>query len=67
MPLLYAANVPCGIVKTVLEAIRDAANASPVSGMPPAAGGSVRLAPPRLDEHGAEIRRIGWDVFRRYL
>jgi hypothetical protein len=25
--------------------------------------GSVRLPPPRLDEHGAAIRAHGWDVF----
>jgi len=63
---LDAVHVPCGIVKSVLEAIRDAAHASPVIGMPPTAGGTVRLAPPLLDEHGQEIRRVGWDVFRRY-
>lgn len=67
MDKLAAAGVPCGIVKTVLEAIRDSAGASPVSGMPSSVGGTVRFAPPRLDQHGALIRQAGWDAFRRYV
>jgi len=50
-------------VKTILEALQDAANASPLTGMPSGVGGKVRFAPPRLDEHGELIRRIGWDAF----
>jgi len=61
--LLEAARVPCGVVKTVLEAIQDAADASPLTGMPSSVGGQVRFAPPRLDEHGELIRRRGWDAF----
>ena len=63
---LDAARVPCGIVKTVLEAIDEATGASPVTGMPAATGGRVRLPPPRLDEHGALIRGSGWSAFARY-
>jgi hypothetical protein len=32
-------------------------------GVAPSVPGSVRLPPPRLDEHGAEIRARGWDSF----
>jgi len=54
--------VPCGLVKGVLESLREV-EASPLTGVAPAATGSVRLPPPRLDEHGAEIRRLGWGAF----
>lgn len=64
--LLHAAHVPCGIVKSVREAIADATSASPLSGMPSAVGGTVRLPPPRLDEHGPAIRETKWGVFDRY-
>ena len=63
---LEAEGVPCGVVKSVLEAIADAGDASAVTGMPSSVGGRVRLPPPRLDEHGELIRLEGWDVFRRY-
>lgn len=59
---LERSGVPCGVVKTVLEAL-SAVDASPLTGIAPSVPGSVRLPPPRLDEHGAEIRRRGWDVF----
>jgi crotonobetainyl-CoA:carnitine CoA-transferase CaiB-like acyl-CoA transferase len=61
--LLEAARVPCGVVKSVLEAITDAGNASPLTGMPSSVGGRVRYVPPRLDEHGKLIRRMGWGAF----
>lgn len=64
--LLSAARVPCGLVKSVREAIADAANASPLTGMPSAVGGRVRYPPPRLDEHGRQIRETKWAVFDRY-
>lgn len=57
------AGVPCGIVKTVLEAVRETA-ATPVAGMPSPIGGTVRFVPPRLDEHAGLIRRHGWEAFR---
>ena len=63
---LDAARVPCGIVKTVQEAIADAPGASPLAGMPSAVGGLVRLPPPRLDEQGPAIRSQGWEAFLRY-
>jgi crotonobetainyl-CoA:carnitine CoA-transferase CaiB-like acyl-CoA transferase len=63
---LDAARVPCGIVKSVLEAIEDAAGASPLSGMPSSVGGRTRLQPPGLDEHGPLIRHSGWSAFARY-
>jgi crotonobetainyl-CoA:carnitine CoA-transferase CaiB-like acyl-CoA transferase len=60
---LDAAKVPCGVVKTVLEAIQDAGDVSPLTGMPSSVGGKVRLPPPRLDEHGELIRKQGWNAF----
>jgi crotonobetainyl-CoA:carnitine CoA-transferase CaiB-like acyl-CoA transferase len=60
--LLDHAGVPNGVVKTVLEALRDV-ECSPLTGVAPSAGGTVRRPPPRLDEHGALIRRAGWGAF----
>ena len=59
---LDRAGVPNGVVRTVVEALRDV-HGSALTGVPPAAPGAVRLAPPRLDEHGEAIRRRGWAVF----
>jgi hypothetical protein len=53
-------------VKTVLEALADAATASPLMGMPSSVGGEARIPPPMLDEHGAHVRAEGWEAFRRY-
>lgn len=61
---LEAARVPCGVVKPVLEALRDVA-ASPLTGVAPLAPASVRRAPPLLDEHGALVREWGWEAFSR--
>ena len=60
--LLSERGVPCGVVKSVLEAL-ESVTASPLSGIAPTIPGSVRLPPPRLNEHGDEIRRAGWRVF----
>ncbi|MEP6835058.1 MAG: CoA transferase [Gemmatimonas sp.] len=60
---LEAAGVPCGTVRGVLEALTEVA-ASPETGVGPATGGSVRLPPPRLDEHGALIRKLHWSAFK---
>jgi crotonobetainyl-CoA:carnitine CoA-transferase CaiB-like acyl-CoA transferase len=60
---LAAAGVPCGVVRSVRDALSDVP-ASAVTGVAPSIPGSVRLRPPRLDEHGAAIRRDGWGVFR---
>lgn len=61
---LDAVGVPCGVVKRVEEALRDT-EASPVTGVAPSVPGSVRLDPPRLDQHGDLVRRLGWAVFER--
>ena len=60
--LLDAATVPCGVVRSVLESLRDL-DCSAVTGVPPSVPGTVRLRPPSLDEHGAEIRARGWASF----
>lgn len=59
---LDSQGVPCGLVRTVSEVLA-AADASAVSGMPPSVAGSVRFPPPKLDEHGSQIRRLGWGAF----
>ena len=61
---LEGAGVPCGVVKPVLEALK-AVNASALTGVAPQSPGSVRLAPPKLDEHGALVRESGWGAFGR--
>lgn len=59
---LAEAGVPAGVVKTVLQAVKDAGGTWAM-GMPSSVGGNARREPPRLDEHGAAIRRSGWQVF----
>ena len=59
---LSGAGVPAGRVRSVLEALGDV-DASALSGVAPSVPGSVRMPPPRLDEHGAEIRANGWGAF----
>ncbi len=59
---LEAAGVPCGLVKSVREAL-DSGDASPVTGVRPSVPGSVRLRPPKLDEHGEAIRALRWRAF----
>ena len=61
---LDAVGVPCGPVQSVLEAMRDV-EASALTGVAPLAPGTVRLPPPRLDEHGAVVREKGWAAFVR--
>ena len=60
---LQSAGVPCGLVRTVAEALAFA-DASPLTGVPPSVPGSVRFPPPRLDEHGHSIRTLGWRAFQ---
>jgi len=62
MHALEAAGVPCGVVKPVLEALREV-EASPLSGVAPQLPGTVRRPPPRLDEHGTLLRAEGWQAF----
>ena len=61
---LDAAGVPCGLVRSVLEALADVA-VSPLSGVAPLAPSTVRRPPPMLDEHGALVRAHGWGAFTR--
>lgn len=60
--VLDRAGVPCGIVKTVFEALQSV-SASPLTGIAPSVPGIVRYPPPMLDEHGDEIRSKGWASF----
>jgi crotonobetainyl-CoA:carnitine CoA-transferase CaiB-like acyl-CoA transferase len=60
--VLDTAAVPNGVVKSVLEALR-AIDSSPLTGIAPSTGGTIRCPPPRLDEHGAEIRQLRWRTF----
>jgi len=60
---LQSAGVPCGLVRTVAEALA-VADASPLTGVPPSVPGSVRFPPPKLDEHGHSIRTLGWRAFQ---
>lgn len=60
---LAAAGVPAGQVRGVAEVVAEAGG-SPLTGMPPSVpGGTVRLPPPRLNEHGPAIRQAGWGAF----
>jgi crotonobetainyl-CoA:carnitine CoA-transferase CaiB-like acyl-CoA transferase len=59
---LQSLGVPCGLVKSVKEAL-EGTGASAITGIPPSVPGSVRFPPPRLDEHGDAIRRLGWGAF----
>ena len=61
---LDGAGVPNGLVKSVLEALREE-EASPLTGVGPSVPGSIRFPPPRLDEHGRLVRESGWDAFTR--
>ena len=58
------AGVPAGIVRSVSDVVVEAGG-SPLFGMPPSVPGSVRLPPPRLDEHGADVRTHGWRAANR--
>ena len=60
---LARAGVPNGVVRTVLEALRDA-GASPLTGVAPSVPGHVRFPPPTLGEHSDMIRRHAWGVFK---
>ena len=62
--VLQNAGVPCGVVKSVREAL-EVVPVSPLTGVEPARPAGVRRPPPRLDEHGASIRKHGWGVFAR--
>jgi crotonobetainyl-CoA:carnitine CoA-transferase CaiB-like acyl-CoA transferase len=57
-----AVGVPAGVVKSVREALAEI-DASPLMGVAPSVPGTVRRPPPRLDEHGALVRALGWRAF----
>jgi len=59
---LTSAGVPCGLVRTVTEAMADLP-ASAVTGVAPATNGRVRYVSPNLNEHGKLIREKNWRVF----
>jgi len=61
---LASAGVPCGVVKSVLESLQEV-DASALTGIAPSVPGTVRMPPPMLDEHGAQIRESGWGAFRK--
>jgi len=60
---LQAVSVPCGLVRTVAEAL-EVTDSDPHTGVRPSVPGSVRMPPPRLDEHGDAIRTLGWRAFQ---
>jgi crotonobetainyl-CoA:carnitine CoA-transferase CaiB-like acyl-CoA transferase len=60
---LSDARVPAGMVRGVLEALREAGDSSPLTGVAPSLPGRVHLPPPALDEHGEAVRRLGWEAF----
>jgi len=60
---LQSLGVPCGLVRSVAEALA-VVGASPLTGVPPSVPGKVRLPPPKLDEHGRSIRALGWRAFQ---
>jgi crotonobetainyl-CoA:carnitine CoA-transferase CaiB-like acyl-CoA transferase len=60
---LQSASVPCGLVRTVAETL-EVTDADARTGVRPSVPGTVRTAPPKLDEHGDAIRTMGWRAFR---
>jgi len=61
---LNAVGVPCGVVRSVRDALSEVPG-SPVTGITPSVPGTVRRRPPKLDEHGALIRSEGWGAFEK--
>jgi glutaryl-CoA transferase len=59
---LEAVGVPCGIVRSVREALEGVA-ATATSGIAPLPPGRVRRPPPLLGEHDEVVRARGWDAF----
>lgn len=59
---LEFARVPCGLVRSVREAVADF-ESSAVTGVAPATGGRIRYPSPNLNEHGEMIRKKHWSVF----
>ena len=59
---LQSVSVPCGLVRTVAETL-EVTDADARTGVRPSVPGSVRMPPPKLDEHGDAIRTMGWRAF----
>lgn len=61
---LDAAGVPCGVVRTVPEALAGS-DASALVGLPPSVEGEriARRSPPVLGEHSQAVRARGWGAF----
>lgn len=59
---LDALGVPCGLVRSVSEALTGT-GADALTGAPLSVPGTIRNPPPRLDEHGDAIRALGWRAF----
>ncbi|WP_353266275.1 CoA transferase [Gemmatimonas sp.] len=67
---LNAAGIPCGVVKTVKEAVDDALESAQLSvtdaarmGLPPLWGGTIRYEPPHCGEHSVTVREKRWRSF----
>jgi crotonobetainyl-CoA:carnitine CoA-transferase CaiB-like acyl-CoA transferase len=60
---LQSAGVPCGLVRSVAEAL-GSTDASPLTGVPSSVPGRFRFPPPKLNEHGPMIRTLGWRAFQ---
>ncbi len=59
---LDAAGVPCGVVRSVGEALQNV-QASPVTGISSPVNGVVRYPPPSLSAHKKEIQEKQWRAF----
>src|SRR5258705_1460337 len=59
---LQSVSVPCGLRRTVAETL-EVTDADARTGVRPSVPGSVRMPPPKLDEHGDAIRTMGWRAF----
>jgi len=60
---LTGAGVPAGVVRRVSEALADVA-ADARHGVAPRSPAGIRRPPPRLDQDGAAVRRLGWEACR---
>jgi len=70
MERLDRAGVPCGLVRSVQEAVADRLDEGNFSvtdaarvGLPPLWNGAVRLGPPDCGEHTVTVREKGWASF----
>jgi hypothetical protein len=52
------------LVRTIAETLAGT-DASARTGVASSMGGSARMPPPKLDEHGEELKSLGWRAFQR--